>query len=66
MKPMASTKTNLNNPNFIGLESQHAFRPNYKFLLLAYKILAAGLPHKRICILYHFPLIYLIIKATEN
>ena len=30
MKPMASPKTNLNDLNFIGLESQHASRPNYK------------------------------------
>lgn len=40
MEPMASTNINLNNLNFICLESPHAFRPNYKFLLLAYKILA--------------------------
>ena len=56
MKPMpaASTKTNLNNLNFIGLESQHAFRPNYKFLLLTYKLLAVGIPYKRIQCLLSF------------
>ena len=50
---MASTKTNLNNLNFIGLESQHAFRQNYNLLLLASKILAVGIPHKRIVIDYY-------------
>ena len=54
LMPMASTKTNLNNLNFIGLESQHAFRQNYNILLLASKILAVGIPHKRICVLDHF------------
>ena len=53
LMPMASTKTNLNNLNFIGLESQHAFRQNYNLLLLASKILAVGIPHKRIVIDYY-------------
>ena len=64
---MASTKTNLNNLNFIGLESQHAFRQNYNLLLLASKILAVGIPNKRICVLDHFlSIFFLIIKSTEN